>query len=358
VTLPAQTPPESETKRARQALAQTEAQDALEERKKLHLVAAKISEMNWGKGLSNEMQRAVAMYCRQSLIDPTEIDVLGGNVYRNSRYYLRRLSEMVEDGLVDYAKPDHVEADPRLEQLAKGEGQEASWARSEIERRRYERIQHAIPEAAVSAVVFRVKLKTVPVEFTSAKWCGGGTRKSDPVGDSFPVETSETRACRRVMRYIASQIPHLKWREEELDDKGLLVTARMADERSAAALPTKVDIRESALNGSGHVRRMPMIGDDPYTSPGMKPALGPGDPVPTTVVSRPPENVATTQIDTSDLETPDDDLVLDQQLLDDEARQASPPGSKSHTVPGPGKIQDALDLNDQPKRRNRNAQLD
>src|SRR3954471_19067072 len=80
VTLPAQTPPESETKRARQALVQTEAQDALDERKKLHLVAAKISEMNWGKGLSNEMQRAVAMYCRQNLIDPTEIDVLGGNV--------------------------------------------------------------------------------------------------------------------------------------------------------------------------------------------------------------------------------------------------------------------------------------
>jgi phage RecT family recombinase len=52
---------------------------------------------------------------------------------------------------------------------------------------------------------------------------------------------------------------------------------------------------------------------------------------------------------------PDEDLVLDQQLLEDEARQASPPGSKSHAVPTPGKIQDALDLNDQPKRRNRDA---
>jgi len=353
MSVPVRTTP-SETQRAREQMPD-EAKRALDDRKQLHLVAAKISEMNWGKGLSNEMQRAVAMYCRQNLIDPTEIDVLGGNIYRNSRYYLRRLSEMTEDGLVEYAIPDHVHADKRLVELAKGADERAEKARKELARREDIRIQMNIPDAAVAAVVFRVKLKNTPVEFAAAKWTGGGTRKSDPVGDTFPVETAETRACRRVMRYIASQVPHLKWREEELDDKGVLVSARLADEREAARIQREVIPTSNKAFDSGAVRPMPFIGSDPYESPGMKPILGPGDTIPTTVVEKSLEMAPVVPVDTSDIETPapakpiDDDLAFDQQLVEEE-KKGAPPGSLSHRVPKGGAVQDALGLNDQPKR--------
>jgi hypothetical protein len=158
----------SETARAKQTMPD-ETKLAIEERKQLHLVAAKISEMNWGKGLSPHMQNAVAAYCRTNLLDPTEIDILGGNLYRNSRYYIRRLSEMLDDGLVDYVKPDHVHLDKRLEAASKGQGEYAQKALAELQRREAERIAFNIPDAAVAACVFRVKLKGVDVEFAGGQ---------------------------------------------------------------------------------------------------------------------------------------------------------------------------------------------
>lgn len=194
---------------------------ALDQRKNRHLVAAKMSEMNWGKGLDEMTRRAVAAYLERNQLDLTEVDVLGGNLYRNSRYYKRRLAEMVEDGKIEYVKSDWVHADARLKTLASLGGEQGTWATDEQARRERVRIEYGIPDAAVGACVFRVKVHGVDKEMTAAKWCGGGTRVQDPVGDKFPMESSESRSCRRAMTLVASSIPALRWREEDLNDQGI-----------------------------------------------------------------------------------------------------------------------------------------
>ena len=50
-------------------------------------------------------------------------------------------------------------------------------------------------------------------------------------------------------------------------------------------------------------------------------------------------------------------LAQDQQLVEEETPK-SPPGSKQYRTPKPGKIEDALELNDRRPQQNRNAQLD
>lgn len=200
--------------------------DELARRKNQHLVAAKMSEMNWGKGLDEMTRRAVAAYLERNRLDLTEIDVLGGNLYRNSRYYKRRLAEMVEDGKIEYIKSDWVHQDARLTVHAD------EWSATEHTRRARVRIEYGIPDAAIGACVFRVKVRGVDIEITAAKWCGGGTRKSDPVGDQFPMEASETRACRRAMILVASSIPALRWKEDDLDDQGTEVTGIIREARA------------------------------------------------------------------------------------------------------------------------------
>lgn len=204
----------------------------LAQRKNLHLIAAKMSEMNWGKGLDEVTRRAVASYLERNRLDLTEVDVLGGNLYRNARYYKRRLAEMVEDGLVTYVKSDFVHQDARLQTHAASTDLEtAKWASAEILRRLQVRIEYGIPDAAVGACVTRIKLANVDEEITAAKWCGGGTRKSDPVGESFPIETSETRSCRRAMLLCASSIPALRWVENELTDSGIEISKTITEGR-------------------------------------------------------------------------------------------------------------------------------
>jgi len=179
-----------------------EMQALVELRRANNIIAAQIAETNWGKGMDLETRRAVSEWGRRHEIDvTTEINVLGGNVYINSNFYMGRLAKMVERGLVEYALADHVELDPRLAPFPE-----------ELKRRQFERIKYQLPEVAKSAVVARVKLKAVPVEFSAAKWCGGrGTNASgkfkDPVGEEFPVETSETRAFRRCLKQLVSHIP-------------------------------------------------------------------------------------------------------------------------------------------------------
>jgi hypothetical protein len=178
-----------------------EVQQALQMRRLSNQVAGELAKQNWGKSLDLSTRRAVADWGQQFRVDvTTEIHVLGGNIYLNAAFYLRRLGEMIEQSLVEYAVADHVEDDARLKQLgAEGEG--------EYTRRLRERIAHQIPDKAASAVVFRVKLRSMTQEIVGVKWCGNGTRKNDPVGDDKPVETSESRAARRAMRLLASHVP-------------------------------------------------------------------------------------------------------------------------------------------------------
>jgi hypothetical protein len=178
-----------------------EIQQALELRKQRNLVAAQIAGMSWGEKIDLDTRRAVADWGQQFRVDvATEIYILGNRIYPNANLYLRRLGEMAAEGLVEYAVPDHIEDDPRLKQLGpEGEG--------EYTRRLRERIRWSVPDAAKCAVVFRVKLYSMEREVVGVKWTGGGTRKNDPVGEAFPVETAESRAARRCMRQLTSHLP-------------------------------------------------------------------------------------------------------------------------------------------------------
>lgn len=189
-----------------------------------NIVSAQIAGTNWGKGLDLETRRAISDWGNRVGIDPaTELDVLGGSFYKNANYYMRRLSEISDLGRVVYAYVDHVEVDERLEKMTRrtDKPELAAQARDEIDRRTMMRVQYQIPDKAEGAAVFHIMLSTVPHEFSAAKWCGGGTRKKDPVGDEFPVETAETRAVRRCMRLVASQNPAFKPLIEPNDDDSI-----------------------------------------------------------------------------------------------------------------------------------------
>lgn len=178
-------------------------------------VSAAIAKLNWGKQLDYETRRAIAAWGERHAVDVmTEINILGGNVYKNATYYLNRLARLVRMGIVEYAVADHIEVDPRLDALiAQTDDPElAARARKEKSRRTEERIHHGLPDKAISAVVFRLKLTNVPTEFTGAKWAGnrGKTESGklkDPVGEEFPVETVESRAARRCLRFVADREP-------------------------------------------------------------------------------------------------------------------------------------------------------
>lgn len=166
-------------------------------------VAAEIAGMSWGQNIGKDTARMLAEWGRRYNVDVTqEIDILGAKVYLNARYYLRRLGELIDSGVVEYAYPDHINDDPRLERL----GQDGA---TEATRRLTERVKYNVPEKAVSVVAFRVKLKGLTQETVGVNWAGGGVRKSDPVGDAEPVKTAESRAARRCMRQLVSHVPKL-----------------------------------------------------------------------------------------------------------------------------------------------------
>lgn len=231
-----------------------EVQKQLELRKLSNQIAGKLAEMNWGKSLDWQTRRAVADWGQQFRVDvTTEIDVLGSNIYLNARFYLRKLSEMIAAGLVEYAIADHIEDDDRLKKLGpEGEG--------EYTRRLRERIMHGVPDAAKSAVVFRVKLRNLTQEITGIKWCGGGTRKNDPVGEAFPIEAAETRAARRAMRLIASHVPiNLSAEVQEIEGAAEIVSQRI--EQSHEQLAKEIAAQRPPQQLSAPAQ------DDPYGAP-------------------------------------------------------------------------------------------
>lgn len=192
-----------------------------------NIVASQIAGTNWGKGLDLETRRMVSDWGHRAGIDPAvELNVLGGNFYKNAYYYIRRQSELMADGIIEYAYAEHVEISAELQAMAVQiqNPEAAEWAKREMTARAQQRILFNIPAKAVSSVVWHVKVRGIPVEFAAAKWCGGGTRSKDPVGDEFPVETSETRAARRTMRLLAEwrpSDPTLKALVEPNDDDSI-----------------------------------------------------------------------------------------------------------------------------------------
>lgn len=193
-------------------------------RQMMNTVAAEIAGMSWGQNISRETARQLAEWGRRYNVDVTqEIDILGNKVYLNARYYLRRLGELIQAGLVEYAYPDHVHHDDRLEKL----GEQGV---AEAHRRLTERVRYNVPEKAAASVVFRVKLRALSQETVGINWAGGGTRMSDPVGDAEPVKTAESRAARRCMRQLVSHMPVLSEEVESVISTLPELQARIQDD--------------------------------------------------------------------------------------------------------------------------------
>jgi hypothetical protein len=252
-----------------------ELQQAIALRKMHNIAAAELAKLSWGEKLDLVTRRGISEWARQFGIDPqTEIDLLGGKLYPNAKYYLRRLSEFVAEGVVEYAVADHIGRDSRLEKLAE-DGDE--WAKGEAARRMRERIRHGVREEAVAACVFRIKLRHVGEEIVGVKQIV--TDKNDPVGKGNPMETVETRAARRAMRLIASHVPRFQAEEARLDTamavKSQEISAKIATFKAENAQRGITPLALSATSAYGE--------DDPAATPDA------------------------------------DDLALDQQLLDEEA---------------------------------------
>lgn len=261
-------------------------QTALDLQKQRNKVAGVLAGMNWGKEVDQQTRLAVAMWGQTYGVDvSTEINVLGGNIYKNSAYYLRRLSEMVEAGLVEYAVADHIEADPRLLAMMADDSLPAETrqsARAENTRRTFERVRYQVPDKAVSAVAFRVKLRTMGEEVVGVKWCGGGTRQRDPVGDQFPVETSESRAARRCLKQIAQHNASMAAVFEAGDEEAVRLGERIASERDQTMqqLRSSIEAHPRGINMEGRDYGGEDLGvSPPRALPQRSPAAAPSEPV-------------------------------------------------------------------------------
>lgn len=205
-------------------------QAGLEERRMRNAIAAEVARLSWGQNMSQQTARAVADWGLQHQVDVlTEVDVLGGKLYLNARFYIRKLADLIAAGAVEYAEADHVNADTRLE----------AWPEEKARRER-ERIKYQIPDEADGACVFRVKLKGMAREVVGVEWCGGKLAKGDPVGSAEPAKTSETRAARRAIRLIASHVPTLKSEVAEIEYAAAEIEPAIEDDIASIEPPRKM----------------------------------------------------------------------------------------------------------------------
>lgn len=209
-----------------------------------------MAKLSWGASLDQRALGAIAEWGRLHGVDVTqEIDLLGGRVYLNARYYLRRLSQLIEAGRVEYAVADHIHDDPRLMQL----GQEGD---KERERRLRERIRYNTPDMAAAVVVFRVKVRGMDQEVVGVNWAGNGVRPKDPVGDAEPVKTAESRAARRAMRQLVGHVREVEDVEAVVES---VKSVEVEVERARAATKAEIEYQRTHRLPAG-----PAQPDDPF----------------------------------------------------------------------------------------------
>jgi hypothetical protein len=238
---------------------------AVEQRKMLARAAAELATTSWGAKLDMGVRVAVARWGEVQGVDiATEIDVLGGRIYKNTRYYYRKLGELEARGVVAYARADHVHADPRLAKLAGAKGPNAEKAAEEMARREWERVLHGLPDEATGACVFRIGLRQPDGsvrEVTGAKACGV-PGKSDPVGTAHPMETSESRAMRRAMLKLAGEEPAVRGLVEVDSDEGMALESAVQDGYQMMRATEKADPSRQLRGGVPAVDVDPMHDDD------------------------------------------------------------------------------------------------
>lgn len=312
----------------------------LQERKERNLMAQKIRGTQWGIN-DHSTALAIANYCYANKIDPIRhVEVLGGRVYLTATFYQEAGAALIAEGKVSKIEVDHISVDPRLDEQylegvkfaaeAKASGQEseaqfwtdtANRARREMARRRMLRIQHNANEKAAAIVVVRVWPNELSEPIEGCNWCGNGVRgkyengkPKDPVGDLEPTKTAETRAARRAWKQLCTVLPTAAPAVLLAEEEGAALTEVLEEARRLAP----GDEPEEQIT-QGVVQS-----DDPYAMT-PQPTAAPAPAI-------------------------EDDLEFDRALMADETRDASPPGSKSVRMPKGGNVQDALGLNDQPRR--------
>jgi hypothetical protein len=272
------------------AVAKAAPGDELDRLGKLHLAQRRadralttaLRNETWSKSLSVQMQAAVAEYMRRFKLDISEVEVLGGNIYRTGYYYRRRIAEMRTKGLIEYTEGEMIGDDPRLRELMALTGEDdaevAAWAKAEHFRRLRERIRWSVPEDATHAYVARAKLKNDARVLEGCDWITplrtkkvkdwGDDRKfkgwkdvpADPVGTEEPEKTVITRAWRRCGLLVAAEIPELRTDEEAMSSGAEIVEAQIEQ------IGQDESAREAAYAASERPRGMIASGtpDDPY----------------------------------------------------------------------------------------------
>lgn len=143
-------------------------------------VAVACAEEGWGKAISPMARAAVVRYCLEVGADPVRhVHVLGGNVYLNAAFWMDLVA----------ANPKFLRAETQFihdDERADPE---------ERERRKAQRLLLGVPEHAKGAAVVTLFYAEGRGPFTGVNWAGA--RKNDPVGESEPTKTAETRAYRR-----------------------------------------------------------------------------------------------------------------------------------------------------------------
>lgn len=225
----------------------------IQQQKAMAAMAAEIAGETWGAKMTPALREAFALYLTENALDISEVDPLGGNPYRNSRYYLRRLSELEEAGDVAEFRYQYVHVLPEVDgyiadayerlsdadtlpELVPDLRQYALDLERSVLQGRALRATHAIPDDALAACVVWIRLKESPVTYTDAKWIVRDKKKkkavwqngkntgtfedvnADPVGQEYPVETVLSRALRRTLRMVCNQFPRLAAIEQRLDD--------------------------------------------------------------------------------------------------------------------------------------------
>jgi hypothetical protein len=233
-------------------------QAAIEARKEIAHAMRAWRATQWGKDLEEGTLKALGAWAKRHGLDITEVEVLGGKPYVNASFYLRKLAEAGPD-LLEYARADHVHFDQRLvdqmnEPIPDDVDEETKalilgarrTARQEHYRRTAQRVAYNLPDKALAAVVYRVKLKGMEGEFVGADWCGnkgtrtikkrdGGsfTKDKDPVGDEEPAKTAETRAARRCLRQAVSVFPETQAAIESVESEAKQLAPVIEADREA-----------------------------------------------------------------------------------------------------------------------------
>jgi hypothetical protein len=258
MTIPNEDRQSTAVERSRESIMTPQMRASLQERKEWNALVNTLRGQVWAKENMSESQvKAVAEWATRNGIDPVrEVDVLGGRVYVNANYALRKLSELTHAGYIESHGARWIHYDARLEEEVKA-GEE--WALKEMRERRRERIMRAVPEASTEACVYWIKVRSLDEPVCGVKYHEQGkvvkrkksdgstyNRDADPIGDQAPIETVETRALRRAMRALVSIIPGLSAIEQVISEEGKAVSrvlqdAREEERRQAALTPTRGD---------------------------------------------------------------------------------------------------------------------